>query len=170
MIERDISAELIQMSQQYPIVTLMGPRQSGKTTLIKNLFANKPYVNLEPIDTREIAERDPRGFLSQFPDGAILDEIQNVPNLLSYIQVIVDEKQAPGMFILTGSHQLQLHQAITQSLAGRTALLTLLPLSFNELPNINDKTIDEIVLAGFYPGIHKNKLEPRKAYANYLQT
>ena len=121
--------ELLAMAKNYPVVTLTGPRQAGKTTLVKQTFPDKAYVNLEAPDLRELAELDPRGFFAQYPQGAILDEIQRCPQLLSYIQEIVDARESKGLFILTGSHQLDLHHAITQSLAGRTALLHLLPLS-----------------------------------------
>lgn len=172
MFHRAITDELVLASKTYPIVTLMGPRQSGKTTLVKEIFPNKPYINLEAPDIRELASVDPRGFLEQYPDGAILDEIQRVPSLLSYIQVIVDEKkQIKGMFILTGSHQLELHQAISQSLVGRTALLHLLPLSLTEMSEAKISfTLDQVLLQGGYPRILKDHLEPTKAYRNYVQT
>lgn len=159
------------MSKDYPVTTLLGPRQSGKTTLVRSSFADLPYANLEEIDTRQAALDDPRRFLSQFTSGVILDEIQQAPDLLSYIQVIVDETQKPGQFILTGSHQLSLHQAVSQSLAGRTALLELLPLSINELQQAGiDLTLNEYVLHGFYPRIYRDNLSPFKAYRNYYQT
>jgi predicted AAA+ superfamily ATPase len=119
--KRQIESELQGLASQYPVVTMIGPRQSGKTTLVRHTFPEKPYVNLEALDIRELATSDPRSFLEQYPDGAILDEIQRVPSLLSYIQTIVDESDKKGMFILTGSHQLELHTAVSQSLAGRTA-------------------------------------------------
>jgi predicted AAA+ superfamily ATPase len=153
------------------VVTVTGPRQSGKTTLVRQQFPHKPYVNLEDPDVRNLANLDPRSFLEKYPDGAILDEIQRVPILLSYIQTIVDEKQQKGLFILTGSHQLELHEAITQSLAGRTALLTLLPMSLDELLQAGiDPPLDELLLKGGYPRIYKDHLEPTKAYRNYFQT
>src|ERR1700722_3087246 len=133
MFKRQIAEELKKLAKDYPVVTVVGPRQSGKTTLVQSTFPKKTYVNLEEPDTRNLATSDPRGFLEQFPEGAILDEIQRAPELLSYIQPLVDQKDQKGMFILTGSHQLELQEAITQSLAGRTALLTLLPLNLAEL-------------------------------------
>ncbi|QTR52783.1 AAA family ATPase [Thiothrix unzii] len=133
MIKRSIVPELLESSREYPVVTVFGPRQSGKTVLTQQCFPDKPYYLLEDPDTRLAAETDPRGFLGQMPNGAILDEIQRLPLLLSYIQGIVDKTQQPGMFILTGSHQPDLHMAVSQSLAGRTALLTLLPLAREEL-------------------------------------
>lgn len=171
MFRRLIAKELKDSAKKYPVVTLIGPRQSGKTTLVRIAFPKKPYVNLEAPDTREMAEVDPRGFLQLFPKGAILDEIQRVPSLLSYIQVMVDETATKGLFILTGSHQLQLHAAISQSLAGRTSILTLLPLSLVELEIAKiDQTLDETLLYGGYPRIFHDKLDPTKAYRNYFQT
>lgn len=171
MFKRDIEKEIEGLASSYPIVTVIGPRQSGKTTLVQHAFPLMPYANLEALDTRELAISDPRGFLDQFPNGAIIDEIQRVPELLSYIQVIVDKNDRKGMFILTGSHQLELHQAISQSLAGRTALLTLLPMSLRELKNANiDLSLDETLLRGGYPRIYKDNLDPTKAYRNYFQT
>lgn len=171
MYSRTASSEIQSLAKGYPIVTIIGPRQSGKTTLVRQVFPNKPYVNLEALDVKELAEADPRAFLGQYPNGAILDEIQRVPKLLSYIQVIVDEVDAKGMFILTGSHQLELHQAITQSLAGRTALLNLLPMSLQELSLAGfDLSLNEALLKGGYPRIFKDNLDPTKAYRNYFQT
>ncbi|MBI2743623.1 MAG: ATP-binding protein [Chlamydiales bacterium] len=171
MFERDIVIELKQLELKYPVVTVIGPRQSGKTTLVQAVFPDKPYVNLEAPDVRDLAESDPRGFLDKYPSGAILDEIQRLPQLLSYIQVIVDKTSLKGMFILTGSHQLELHQAISQSLAGRTALLTLLPMSLGELLKAGiDLPLDEMLLKGGYPRIYKDNLDPTRAYRNYFQT
>ena len=171
MFKRDISKELESMAQDYPVVTVLGPRQSGKTTLVQHVFSHKKYANLEFPDVRSAALLDPRGFLEQFPEGAILDEIQRAPELLSYIQPLVDLKNSKGMFILTGSHQLELHQAIAQSLAGRTALLTLLPMALHELVHAGfHLSIDEWMLKGGYPRIYKDNLDPTKAYRNYFQT
>ncbi|MFI5334818.1 MAG: ATP-binding protein [Chlamydiales bacterium] len=171
MYKRTLAVELEALARSYPVVTVMGPRQSGKTTLARHTFPGMAYVNLEELDIQALATEDPRGFLEQYPEGAILDEIQRVPALLSYIQVIVDEKQKKGMFILTGSHQMELHQAISQSLAGRTALLNLLPMSLEELSNAGfDLSVDEALLKGGYPRIYKDALDPTKAYRNYFQT
>ena len=171
MYHRILKSELIAVARKYPVVTIIGPRQSGKTTLVRHVFPDKPYVNLEAPDIRELAQLDPRSFLAQYPKGAIFDEIQRSPQLLSYIQVIVDEVQRKGMFILTGSHQLELHQGITQSLAGRTALLTLLPLSLVELAEAGfEQSLDDLLLNGGYPGFYKDQLEPAKAYRSYFQT
>jgi predicted AAA+ superfamily ATPase len=171
MYYREITPELQELAKQYPVVTVTGPRQSGKTTLVRHTFPNKPYINLEALDTQELIKSDFRAFLSRYPEGAILDEIQCVPELLSYIQVIVDERKHKGMFILTGSHQLQLHEAITQSLAGRTALLNLLPLSLSEMHQAGiEISLDEALLRGGYPRIFSDGLDPTKAYRNYFQT
>ncbi len=168
---RTIAYVLKKLATQYPIVTLLGPRQSGKTTLSQQVFSQKIYVNLEEPDTRAFAVSDPRAFLARYPDGAILDEIQRAPELLSYIQSIVDERHEKGLFILTGSHQLALHAAITQSLAGRTALLTLLPLSLAELQSRNiTYSLDELLFTGGYPRIYQDHLDPTQVYRQYLQT
>ncbi len=171
MIEREISDNIMQYAKQYPVITITGPRQSGKTTLCKYLFKQKPYVSLENLDERSFAIQDPRGFLNRFPNGAILDEIQRTPELLSYIQQIVDDKNKEGMFIITGSHQFELLNSINQTLAGRTALVKLLPFSMKEIkPIIKDKNIDEIIFTGFYPRIYDKKLNPAQALAFYVNT
>ncbi len=171
MYRREITQELKESSREYPVVTLLGPRQSGKTTLARETFPDKPYFLLETPDIRQAVEMDPKGFLSQLPDGAILDEIQRVPVLLSYIQGVVDEAQKPGMFMLTGSHQPDLHRVINQSLAGRTAVLTLLPLSFTELKQTKPKLEPfECVWQGAYPRLHQFDLKPDRFFNSYLQT
>lgn len=171
MYYREMESELRSMASCYPIVTITGPRQSGKTTLVKNTFPQKAYVNLEAPDIRALAKEDPRYFLAKYPDGVILDEIQQVPSLLSYLQVIVDEKKEFGRYILTGSHQVELHHVVSQSLAGRTALLFLLPLSLKELKLANIAlNPDDYLVNGFFPRIYHDRLSPTKAYRNYLQT
>lgn len=171
MFPREIEKELNSLKDDYPVITIIGPRQSGKTTLVKSVFPDKPYVNLEDPDVRDLAILDPRSFLERYPDGAILDEIQRVPALLSYIQTLVDASDKKGLFILTGSHQMALHEAVSQSLAGRTALLSLLPMSLNELEKSDIKlSLDEALLKGGYPRIYKDRLDPTKAYRNYFQT
>jgi hypothetical protein len=153
------------------VVTVTGPRQSGKTTLVKNTFPDLPYVNLEAPDVRDFAIRDPRAFLSQYPKGAILDEVQRAPDLFSYIQTLVDEHDRKGEFILTGSHQLLLHQGLAQSLAGRVAILLLLPMSLSELKDAGfNESLDEWMFKGGYPRIYKDQLNPTVAYRNYHQT
>lgn len=170
-IARHILPVLLSRASQYPVVTVTGPRQAGKTTVCRMAFTDKPYTNLEQPDTREFAQNDPQGFLNQFPEGAIIDEVQRVPGLLSWIQVRVDQTQRPGQFILTGSHQFELMAAITQSLAGRTALLKLLPLSINELRQAGIPTsTDRLLHAGGYPRIHANGLNPATALGDYFET
>ena len=171
MYKRDMALELTSLAAQYPVVTVIGPRQSGKTTLVRHTFPDKKYVNLEAPDVQEMAKEDPRSFLERYPEGAIFDEIQKAPSLLSYVQTIVDETPKKGMFILTGSYQLELHQAISQSLAGRTAVLCLLPLSLAELSEARiEIPLDEALIKGGYPRIYNDQLDPMKAYRNYFQT
>ena len=171
MITREMTPALISAARQYPVVTITGPRQSGKTTLVRTTFSQKPYVSLEDPDMRMAAATDPRGFLSQYPEGAVLDEIQRLPALLSFIQGIVDDTQPPGMFILIGSHQPALHQDIRQSLAGRTAVLTLLPLSLKELPHDQQgRDPFDLIVKGAYPRLHENGLRTDRFYNAHLQT
>jgi len=171
MIPRVLQSVLEQLAAQYPIVTVTGPRQSGKTTLCRAAFPGKPYVNLESPDVRAFAQSDPRGFLATYAGGAILDEIQRVPDLVSYLQPIVDENKAPGRFILTGSQQFEVMTTITQSLAGRTALLKLLPLSLEELTgSAIDLGIDRLLLTGFYPRIYDVGIDPTQALGDYVAT
>lgn len=170
MFKRQMSKELEAMAKQYPVVTVTGPRQSGKTTLVREIFSEKPYANLESLQIRELAETDPIGFLDRYPEGVILDEIQRCPKLLSEIQVRVDKLEIKGMFVLTGSHQVGLRGAIAQSLAGRTAILHLLPMSMQELQGEGiEFSLDEILYQGGYPRIYRDQLNPTKAYSNYVQ-
>lgn len=172
MIPRTLQKKILQVAQQMPIITLIGPRQSGKTTLSKHLFASHTYVNLELPDNREFATIDPSGFFHHYSGSLILDEIQHVPTLLSYIQSIVDERQQPGQFVLTGSQNLLLTEQITQSLAGRTILFTLLPLSLEELSAsawIPDNYMPYL-LRGGYPRIYAYDLLPVDWLNAYLQT
>lgn len=172
MIPRVLLSELVTAATQMPVIMLTGPRQSGKTTLCRSGFPNKPYVNLEPLDTRELVRADPRGFLAGHPDGAVIDEIQHVPELLSYIQADVDEDPRPGRFVLTGSQNLPASQAVSQTLAGRTAILHLLPFSLEERRQtegwVNDLWVD--VFRGGYPRIHDRGLDPARWYADYVTT
>ena len=171
MIEREIVPCLAALFGQYPFVTVTGPRQSGKTTLCRTAFPHLDYVNLEAPDRREFAESDPRGFLARFGEGAIVDEIQRVPDLLSYLQVLADEAGRNSLFVLTGSEQFGLSDVIGQSLAGRTALLRLLPFSLAERRRTGaSDDIDDILYSGFYPRIHDRKLEPRQALGDYFET
>ncbi|MEY3519411.1 MAG: hypothetical protein RLZZ177_126 [Pseudomonadota bacterium] len=167
---------LLQRAMLYPVVTVLGPRQSGKTTLCRMAFPDKPYVNLEQPDVREFAQQDPKAFLAQFPDGAVLDEIQNVPSLLSWIQVLTDADPRKGRFVLTGSHQLQVSAQVTQSLAGRTAVLELLPLSLSELakasdlPTVEPADANVLMLQGGYPRIHAQGMPPEVMLSDYFAT
>lgn len=171
MIERDITATLVKLFEQYPFVTVTGPRQSGKTTLCLAAFPHLKYINLEAPDVRDHAESDPRSFIRQLGDGAILDEIQRLPQLLSYLQVVADDRRRNGMFVLTGSEQFRLSDAISQSLAGRTALLRLMPLSLPELRRAGGSTVvEDLLYSGFYPRIHDQGLEPRQALGDYVET
>jgi uncharacterized protein len=174
MIARNITPLLQQLADQYPVITLTGPRQSGKTTLVKSLFPNKPYVTLENPDTRRYATEDPRGFLSAYPQGAILDEIQRTPELPSYLQGMVDDDPQPGRFILTGSQQFELMTQVTQSLAGRTAVLRLLPFTLTEAARLKSSNappdLASTLLTGFYPRIHDKNLNPSQALADYFAT
>ncbi|MGA8516156.1 MAG: ATP-binding protein [Burkholderiaceae bacterium] len=174
MITRNITPLLQQLASQYPVITLTGPRQSGKTTLAKALFPGKPYVTLENPDTRRFATDDPRGFLSNYAQGAILDEIQRAPELPSYIQGMVDADPQPGRFILTGSQQFELMTQVTQSLAGRTAVLRLLPFTLAEVQRLKGTAgppeMGQCLLAGFYPRIHDKNLNPSQALADYFAT
>ena len=172
MFTRLLQKKLVSLSKQYPVVTITGPRQSGKTTLVKMAFPEKAYVSLETPDSFEFAETDPRGFLNQLTAGAIIDEIQRIPKLLSYIQTIVDDKQKNGLFILTGSQQFLLLDKVTQSLAGRTALLTLCPFNSEELRknNIAGKNLYTQLSSGGYPRIYDQKLNPAEWYNNYITT
>lgn len=172
MIHRDLSPLLLKSATRYPVVTVTGPRQSGKTTLCRHLFPDKPYISLEAPDVRRYATEDPRGFLASVRDGAILDEIQRVPDLTSYLQVMVDADPTPGRFILTGSQQFELMSGISQSLAGRTAVLRLLPLSLGELDAaaLLPADISQTLLTGFYPRIHDRGLDPSQTLGDYFVT
>ena len=168
MIKRHIETELRKLLKEYPVVTLLGPRQAGKTTLARGALGTYDYANLENPETRQFAMDDPKGFLAQFKTNVILDEIQRVPELLSYIQVIVDDNKSNGQFVLTGSHQLALREAITQSLAGRTSILNLLPFSIAELADagITFDQAQDYIYQGFLPRIYDQQQRPTQAYSN----
>ncbi|MDF1536792.1 MAG: ATP-binding protein [bacterium] len=172
MIRREIEDTVRRYAREYPVVTITGPRQSGKTTLCKMVFPEMPYASLEDPEEREFALNDPRGFLVRFPDGAVLDEIQRAPDLLSYIQGIVDERQRPGHFVVTGSQNFELLQTVSQSLAGRTAIARLLPFSLAEIRKLRPAplSMDEAIYSGSYPRIFDRKLDPREALAFYFAT
>ncbi len=171
MVSREITNHLLQLTQKYPVVTVTGPRQSGKTTLVREVFKEKTYINLELLDNREFASADPRGFLRKIPDGAVLDEIQHVPQLLSYIQGMVDAQRKNGLFILTGSQQFEIVGSISQSLAGRTALFKLLPFSITEVrDHYGITSLNELIYTGFYPRIYDQHLNPTQALGDYFVT
>ncbi len=171
MIERQLGKELKECAAEFPVVTLLGPRQSGKTTLARASFPDYQYRLLEAPDVRRLAVEDPRGFLAGCGVGAVIDEIQRVPELLSYIQEIVDRDHRPGRFILTGSHQPELSHAVSQTLAGRTAVLTLLPLSLEELRAAGKKIkAFEVCMSGFYPVLHTGKASAGRFFPGYMQT
>lgn len=171
MITREITNELLASAGEYPVATVLGPRQSGKTTLVQMAFPDKVYYSLEDPDVRMAAETDPRGFLNNLPEGGILDEIQRLPALLSYIQGIVDGSKQKGMFILTGSHQPDLQYAVSQTLAGRTAILNLLPFSLAELKKYRETwEAFEIMTKGTFPRVHEENLRPAGFFNGYLQT
>jgi predicted AAA+ superfamily ATPase len=172
VIQRNIRAVLERHAQKSPIVTVTGPRQSGKTTLCKATFPDKPYVSLEPPDVRQFALDDPRGFLAAYPAGAVIDEVQRGPALLSYLQADVDEHPKPGRFILTGSANLNLLHSVSQSLAGRTALLTLLPLTLDEVRrfNVDPRDLNDTLWRGSSPAIFDRQLDPGECYPSYVAT
>ena len=172
MIPRHATPRLLRLLQGFPIVTLTGPRQSGKTTLVRHLLANKPYVSLEAPAQREFARSQPADFLLQFPQGAVIDEAQNAPELLSQMQVVVDASGIMGQFVLTGSHNLSLLASVTQSLAGRTALVELLPFSIAELRDAKLLATDypSQMVKGFYPALYDRALEPHEWLQAYLMT
>ena len=168
MIARILASKITSLAQKFQVITLTGPRQSGKTTLVRAIFPALPYVSLEDPDIRQIALTDPRGFLSNYPNGAILDEIQNTPELFSYIQRIVDENRQIH-FVLTGSSNFLLMEKISQTLAGRTAVLHLLPFSFTELEPLAEP-YENLIFKGQYPRIYDRDISPTDFYPSYIQT
>lgn len=172
IVARDLTPKVIQSARDMPVVTITGPRQSGKTTLCRATFPEHPYVSLETPDVRSLAREDPRTFLARYPRGAILDEIQRVPDLLSYLQVAVDENPEPGQWILTGSHNLSLLESVGQSLAGRTAVLHLLPLGRGEVLRFDNapQQLDETLLTGGYPRVLDRGLDPSDWHGWYTAT
>ena len=172
MINRDLASEVIRAATQVPAITLTGPRQSGKTTLCRALFPEHSYRSLEAPDDRAFATEDPRAFLAQFPDGAIIDEVQRVPGLLSYLQGIMDADPTPGRWILTGSQNLSLLESVGQSLAGRTEVLHLLPLTWDEITRFDPHpaTLEEALFSGSYPRIFDRNLDPVRWLRSYVAT
>lgn len=172
LIHRKLAIKLEQLYQKFPAVAVLGPRQSGKTTLVKETFPDHKYVSLEDLDLRAYATTDPRGFLAEYQGKVIFDEIQNVPTLFSYLQTEIDRSKKLGQFILTGSQHFLLQDNISQTLAGRIALLYLLPLAMDELKSANLATddLEEQLFKGFYPRIYQHSINPTDWYPNYIQT
>ena len=172
-IKRDLTQTLLRFSK-FPVVGVFGPRQSGKTTLVRDTFKTHTYLNFEDPEIREFATKDPRGFINAHENqhGVILDEFQYVPQILSYIQIEADEKKRPGYFVLTGSQNFLMNQAITQSLAGRIGILTLLPLSLHELQQNNLLTahVNNLMYQGCYARIHSDTLTPEEFYPSYIHS
>ena len=187
MKRRALTPKLRALASAFPAVYLGGPRQSGKTTLARATFPSHPYVSLEDPDHREFAATDPRGFLARFPTGAVLDEVQRVPSILSYLQGVIDEDRKPGRFILTGSQQFLLMQSVSQSLAGRVAVVTLPPFSLAELTEVSQLDIarfasanprrvsprfslEWILRQGLYPAVHETGADAADWMASYYRT
>jgi predicted AAA+ superfamily ATPase len=171
MIPRTLAETLRRLAQSFPVVAITGPRQSGKTTLARAVFADKPYVSLEDPIERAFAMEDPHGFLARFKNGAVFDEAQRWPDLFSYLQGMVDDQRAPGRFVVTGSQQFGLLAGVTQSLAGRVGLTRLLPLAFDEMPAASRQlSIDSILLLGGYPLLHSQPILASDWFASYVAT
>ena len=171
MISRHLANQLLSVAKKYPVITITGPRQSGKTTCCRASFPDMPYFNLEDPDIREFASSDPRGFLLQMNAGGIIDEIQRAPELTSYLQGVVDDPAFSGTFVLTGSQNFSIRNAVSQSLAGRTALFTLLPFSVAEIRSITHGYSDsDFIYNGFYPRLYDKKIDPQRFYADYVGT
>lgn len=168
MLARAISPLLERFSKLYPILGITGPRQSGKTTISRHKFSHLPYVSLEDLDTRALAQNDARGFLNRYSDGAILDEVQHVPQLFSYLQGMVDSSPQKGRFVLTGSQNFALTENISQSLSGRIGMVTLLPLCLGEIPSYQG--INASIFRGGYPALHLLNMNPIDFYPSYIQT
>ena len=172
MIKRAMGEKILYLSKKFPIVTVTGPRQSGKTTLIRNLFPKHKYISLEDPDTRLHAESDPKGFLVNAGSKFILDEVQRVPEIFSYLQAVADSSSNNGRIILSGSQSFLLYEKISQSLAGRAAMCCLLPFSIKELQDaqIKIKTPEVLIYKGFYPRLYKERIKPIDFYPGYIQT
>lgn len=169
-IHRELSSVLEEADRYFSVITVTGPRQSGKTTLIRNMFPHLPYYSLESLDIRSFAENDPIAFLNQNEEGMILDEVHNAPDLLSYIQGIVDE-HPDKRYILSGSSQFAMLKRVTQSLAGRTAVFELMPLSYSETKDLTaDVPLDKLLFNGFYPAIYSGRNVPEFLYPAYMKT
>lgn len=172
MIPRIAEDTALRLSRQYPVLTIVGPRQSGKTTLSRQVFKDYAYVSLENLDDRGLAVHDPKAFLNRYTKPLIIDEIQRAPGLLSYIQTRVDAGRQNGGYVLTGSQQFELMESLSQSLAGRTAIIKLLPLTIREVTDHFKRkfTLEDLLYTGFYPRIYDQQLDPTEAYSFYLST
>ena len=172
MIPRSALSTLQRLARGFPVIAITGPRQAGKTTLAQQTFADKAYVSLENPEEREFAESDPRRFLARFEDGAILDEVQRCPQLLSWLQGIVDARKRMGDFVLTGSQQFERVSGMTQSLAGRVGRVELLALSTQELAAADrmPARLDDMLFQGGYPALYDRDLNPEDWFANYVAT
>ena len=172
MITRAISQHILNLAAQYPVISVSGPRQSGKTTLVRELFPHLTYINFEDIELRTLAEQDPKQFLNRYSNGLILDEAQYVPSLFSYIQLEADHRQRNGEFVLTGSQNFLLLEKITQSLAGRVALFNLLPFSVEELKKtpFEQLNYEDYLFKGMYPRLYEVGIDPAFYYPNYIQS
>ena len=172
MLARDAEKTLIRLAKSFPVVAITGPRQAGKTTLAKAVFKSKPYVSLENPDEREFAQNDPKRFLARFSNGAVLDEVQRCPSLLSWLQGVVDERGGMGDFVLTGSAQFDLIEGITQTLAGRVGRVELLPLSSRELKAANQlpNSLSQMLIQGGYPALYDRKITTQDWFSNYVAT
>ena len=172
MIPRDITNHLQKLFSKYPVITLTGPRQSGKSMLVKSVFPDLPYISFEDPEIRRVALHDTKTFLKAYSKGAVFDEAQYIPDLFSYLQLITDEANKPGMFVLTGSQNFLLLEKISQSLAGRTAVLHLMPFSLHELQTANELGDEpfKLIQRGFYPRMFDYALSPEEFYPYYVQT
>jgi predicted AAA+ superfamily ATPase len=172
LVKRHITKYIQTQKSKFPIIAVTGPRQSGKTTLLKNIFSDYRYISLENPDARAFATEDPNGFLKEYNYKVIFDEVQRVPLLFSYLQSIVDKSKIMGQFILSGSQNFHLMQGITQSLAGRVALFKLLPFDLSELKanDLLEDSFAEACVRGFYPAIYDRDIEPNVYFSNYIQT
>lgn len=172
MIQREMQKKAVYLASKYPLLLITGPRQSGKTTLAKMTFPDYKYVSLADIDMRIFAQNDPRGFIATYPCNTIIDEVQNVPSLLSYLQTHTDAKNASGMYVLTGSQNMMLMDAVDQTLAGRVGILTLLPFSHKEMNDagVLPANVNEEIFTGCYPRIYDKDILPIDYYPNYINT
>jgi len=169
MIDREIEEELRTLQNEFPIIAILGPRQSGKTTLSKKVFSTYEYISLEDIDHREFAQNDPRGFLSRYKSNVIFDEIQRVPELMSYLQTHADAQKRNGKIVITGSHNFLLMEQISQSLAGRVGITKLLPFTVDEIRE-KSKSLNEVLFSGMFPRIYDQHIRPETFYKNYISS